>query len=112
MARRPNAPSRFWNSLKRHSTTSISACSSVGSPSMCAEETSFRLSHELGVLSFKDGDYGTGRLLRERSLRLGGPGRDDQHRAAGDADQAVRDAAEKRRLEPPAPTRADDDQLG
>jgi hypothetical protein len=39
-------------------------------------------------------------------------GRDDQHRAAGDADQAVRDAAEKRRLEAPAPTRADDDQLG
>jgi hypothetical protein len=51
-------------------------------------------------------------LGRERSLRLGGAGRDDQHRAAGDADQAVGDAAEKRRLEPPAPARADDDQLG
>jgi hypothetical protein len=42
----------------------------------------------------------------------GGAGRDDQHRAAGDADQAVRDAAEKGRLEPPAPARTDDDQLG
>jgi hypothetical protein len=31
----------------------------------------------------------------ERSLRLGGAGRDDQDRAAGDADEAVGNAAEE-----------------
>jgi hypothetical protein len=46
------------------------------------------------------------------SPRLGGAGRNNQHRAAGDADQAVGDAAKKRRFEPPAPARADDDDLG
>jgi hypothetical protein len=46
------------------------------------------------------------------SRRGADPRRDDQHRAAGNADEAIRDAAEKRGLEPPAPARADDDQLG
>jgi hypothetical protein len=50
--------------------------------------------------------------LGSLSLRGADARRDDQHRAAGDADEAIRDAAEKRGLEPPTPTRADDDQFG
>ena len=50
--------------------------------------------------------------LASSSRRRARAGRDDQHRTAGDADQAVRDAAEKCGLEPPTPARADDDQLG
>jgi hypothetical protein len=57
-----------------------------------------------------------GRRTRRRSSAshslAAGAGRDDQHRTASDADEAIRDATEKRRFEPTAPTRADDDQFG
>jgi hypothetical protein len=51
-------------------------------------------------------------VARGCSRRFGRSGRHDQDRAAGDADDSVRDAAEERGLESTASARANDDQLG